>query len=304
MKLVVAGGTGFIGARLCRQLADEGHSLTLLIRSISAVADSPNNTTILWRPGSPGAWEHILEEALENADGVINLAGEPIAGKRWSATQKRRLRSSRIDTTRTLVTAIGKAKKKPAFLLNASAVGYYGPRGDEVITEESGRGGGFLAGLCSDWEEEAKRTESYGVRVIRLRTGIVLGKGGALAKMVPPFKLFIGGPLGSGKQWMPWVHVEDEIGMIQLLMENSNARGAVNACAPNPVTMKEFCRTLGSVLHRPCWAPVPAFALRLLLGEMAEMLLTGQRAVPAAAERLGYRFRHPELREALENILL
>ncbi len=303
MKLVVAGGAGFIGARLCNQLDRQGHSLTILTRSVSA-ADSPNKTTILWQPGSPGTWERNLEEAIDGADGVINLAGEPIAGKRWSVAQKRRLRSSRIDTTRTLVTAIGKAKKKPAFLLNASAVGYYGPRGDEVITEESGRGGDFLAGLCSDWEEEAKRAESYGVRVIRLRTGIVLGKGGALAKMVPPFKLFIGGPLGSGKQWMPWIHEEDEIGMIQLLMENSNARGAVNACAPNPVTMKEFCRTLGSVLNRPCWAPVPAFALRLLLGEMAEMLLTGQRAVPAAAERLGYRFRHPELREALENILL
>jgi uncharacterized protein (TIGR01777 family) len=304
MKLVVAGGTGFIGARLCNQLDRQGHSLTILTRSVSA-ADSPNNTTILWQPGSPGTWDRNLEEAIDGADGVINLAGEPIAGKRWIAAQKRRLRSSRIDTTRTLVTAIGKAKKKPAFLLNASAVGYYGARGDEVVTEESGRGGDFLSRLCSDWEEEAKRAESYGVRVIRLRTGVVLGKGGgALAKMVPPFKLFIGGPLGSGKQWMPWIHVEDEIGMIQFLMEKSNAHGAVNACAPNPVTMKEFCRALGSVLNRPCWAPVPAFALRLLLGEMAEMLVTGQRAVPAAAERLGYRFRHPELREALENILL
>jgi uncharacterized protein (TIGR01777 family) len=304
MKLVVAGGTGFIGARLCNQLDRQGHSLTILTRSLSA-AQSLNNTIILWQPGSAGTWERNLEEAVDGADGVINLAGEPIAGKRWSAAQKRRLWSSRIDTTRALVTAIGKAKKKPPFLLNASAVGYYGPRGDEVITEESKPGGDFLAGLCSDWEEEAKRAEIYGVRVIRLRTGIVLGKGGgALAKMVPPFKLFIGGPLGSGKQWMPWIHVEDEIGMIQFLMENSSARGAVNACAPNPVTMKEFCRALGSVLNRPCWAPVPAFALRLLLGEMAEMLVTGQRAVPAAAERLGYRFRHPELSEALENILL
>jgi uncharacterized protein (TIGR01777 family) len=303
MKLIIAGGTGFIGSRLCNQLDRQGHSLTILTRSVSA-ADSPNKTTILCQPGSPGTWERNLEEAIDGADGVINLAGEPIAGKRWSEAQKKKLRKSRIDTTRALATAIGKAKKKPALLLNASAVGYYGPRGNEVITEESGPGGDFLAGLCSDWENEAKRAESYGVRVIRLRTGIVLGKGGgALAKMVPPFKLFIGGPLGSGKQWMPWIHLEDEIGMIQFLMENSNAHGAVNACAPNPVTMKEFCRTLGSVLNRPCWAPVPAFALRLLLGEMAEMLLTGQRAVPAAAERLGYRFRHPELREALENIL-
>ena len=304
MKLIIAGGTGFVGTALCNKLLAQGHSVSLLIRSISSAADSHNKTTILWQPELPGDWQHILEQAVNESDGVINLAGEPIAGKRWSAAQKKILRSSRIDSTRVLVTAIGKAKKKPALLLNASAVGYYGPRGDEDITEESGPSGDFLAGLCSDWEEEARRAESHGVRVIRLRTGIVLGKGGALAKMVPPFKLFMGGPLGSGKQWMPWIHLEDEIGLIQFLMENSHARGAVNACAPNPVTMKEFCRTLGNVVHRPCWAPVPAIALRLLLGEMAEMLLTGQKAVPAAAERLGYRFRHPELREALETLLV
>jgi len=304
MNLVIAGGTGFIGSALCARLTEQGHSLILLIRSISAAADSPNTTTIPWQPELSGAWEHILEEAMASADGVINLAGEPIAAKRWTEAQKRKLRSSRIDTTRALATAIGKAKKKPDFLLNASAVGYYGPRGDEVITEESGHGGDFLAQVCAAWEEEAKKAETYGVRVIRLRTGIVLGKGGgALSKMVLPFKLFIGGPLGSGRQWMPWVHLEDEIGLIQFLMQNNNASGAVNATAPNPATMKEFCRTLGDVLHRPCWAPVPAFALRLLLGEMAEMLLSGQRAVPVAAERLGYRFRYPKLWEALESLL-
>jgi len=305
MKLVVAGGTGFIGSALSARLTGQGHSLILLVRSISAAAEAPNETTILWQPGSAGTWEQTLEEAIAGADGVINLAGEPIAAKRWSEAQKRKLRSSRIDTTLALVTAVGKAKKKPAFFLNASAVGYYGPRGDEVVTEESGPGGDFLAEVCSEWEEEARKAEAHGVRVIRLRTGIVLGKGGgALSKMIPPFKLFIGGPLGTGRQWMPWIHLEDEIGLIQFLMENNNARGAVNATAPNPVTMKEFCRTLGGVLHRPCWAPVPAFALRLLLGEMAEMLLTGQRAVPAAAQKLGYRFRYPRLREALEALVL
>jgi uncharacterized protein (TIGR01777 family) len=305
MKIVVAGGTGFIGSALSARLAGQGHSLILLIRSISAAAEAPSQTTLLWQPGSAGTWEQTLEETIAGADGVINLAGEPIAGKRWSETQKRKLRSSRIDTTRALVTAIGGAKKKPGFFINASAVGYYGPRGDEVITEESGPGGDFLAEVCSEWEEEAKKAETHGVRVLRLRTGIVLGKGGgALSKMVPSFKLFIGGPLGSGGQWMPWIHLEDEIGLIQFLMENTNARGAVNATAPHPVTMKEFCRTLGSVLHRPCWAPVPAFALRLLLGEMAGMLLTGQRAVPGAAQRLGYRFDHPSLRETLESLAL
>lgn len=305
MKLVVAGGTGFIGSALCARLTGQGHSLILLVRSISAAAEAPNKTAILWQPGSAGAWEQTLEETIAGADGIINLAGEPIAAKRWTEGQKRKLRSSRIDTTRILVTAIGRAKKKPGFFINASAVGYYGPRGDEVITEESGPGGDFLAEVCSEWEEEAKKAEAHGVRVIRLRTGIVLGKGGgALSKMVPPFKLFIGGPLGSGRQWMPWIHLEDEIGLIQFLLENNGARGAVNATAPNPVTMKEFCRTLGSVLHRPCWAPVPAFALRLLLGEIAEMLLTGQRAVPAAAQKLGYRFRYPRLQEALEALVL
>ncbi|HEY3306193.1 MAG TPA: TIGR01777 family oxidoreductase [Candidatus Binatia bacterium] len=304
MKLIVAGGTGFIGSALSARLTGQGHSLILLTRSISSAAESSNTTTILWQPALSGAWEHILEEAVAEADGVINLAGEPIAAKRWSDAQKTKLRSSRIDTTRALVTAIGKAKKKPAFFINASAVGYYGPRADEVITEESGHGGDFLAAVCSEWEEEARKAEAHGVRVIRLRTGIVLGKGGgALSKMIPPFKLFIGGPLGSGKQWMPWVHIEDEIGLIQFLMENNSARGAVNACAPNPVTMKEFSRTLSRVLHRPCWAPVPAFALHLLLGEMADMLLTGQRVMPAAAQKLGYRFRHPELREAIEALL-
>jgi len=243
-----------------------------------------------------GDWE----SALAGADGVINLAGEPIAKKRWTIKQKHQLRLSRIDTTVGLVRAIAKAKQKPKFLLNASAVGYYGPRGDETIGEEAEAGTDFLAALCRDWENEAMKAEKLGVRVIRLRTGIVLGAGGgALAKMSPPFKFFVGGPLGSGAQWMSWIQLEDEVGLIVHLIENSQASGAVNATAPNPVTMKEFCRTLGQVIGRPSWAPVPAFALRLMLGEMAEMLLTGQRAVPTAAEKFGYRFRYPNLPEAL-----
>jgi hypothetical protein len=208
---------------------------------------------------------------------------------------------SRIESTRSLIEAIAKAKQKPGFLLNASAVGYYGPRGDELITEESPPGTDFLSRVCVEWEEEAKKAEPLGVRVIRLRTGIVLGpNGGALAKMVPPFKLFVGGPLGSGMQWMSWIHRDDEVGLILHLIENSRASGAVNATAPNPVRMKEFCQTLGKVLHRPCWAPVPAFALRLMLGEMADMLLTGQRVLPTAAQKLGYQFRYPHLNEALQ----
>lgn len=303
MKLVVAGGTGFIGTALLETLARQGHALVLLTRSPST-ARAPGATALFWQPGSPGAWENVLPEALDGADGVINLAGEPIAGKRWSEAQKQRLRASRLEPTRALVGAIGKLKRKPGFLLNASAVGYYGPRGGEAVTEADGPGGDFLAGLCRDWEAEAMKAEAHGLRVVRLRTGVVLGNGGgALAKMAPPFRFYIGGPLGSGAQWMPWIHLEDEVGLIRFLSENPAARGAVNATAPNPVTMKEFAKALGKALHRPAWAPVPAFALRLMLGEMAEMLLTGQRALPAAAERLGYPFRHPALPEALKNIL-
>lgn len=296
MKLVIAGGTGFIGSALCDRLAQRGHSLTLLTRSPSPAATDARRKRMTWNPPAPGAWE----QAIEGADGVINLAGEPIAAKRWTDRQKEKIRRSRIDATQALVAAVAKARERPRFLLNGSAVGYYGPRGDETLTEDAGPGGDFLARVCRDWEAEAVKAEASGLRVIRLRTGIVLGKGGgALAKMVPPFKLFIGGPLGSGRQWMSWIHLEDEVELIAALVAHDSARGAVNATAPDPATMKDFCRTLGRALHRPSWAPVPAFALRMLLGEMADMLLTGQRVLPAAAQKLGYTFRYPTLDEAL-----
>lgn len=296
MKLIIAGGTGFIGSALCARLLKLGHALTLLTRSPLPAAISPGKKWLHWNPGSGGAWE----EAVNGADGVINLAGEPIA-KRWTEKQKEKIASSRIDTTRALVTAIGKAKERPKFLLNASAIGYYGPHGNETLTEESGAGSDLLARVGIAWEQEAIKAEDYGLRVIKLRTGIVLGKGGgALAKMVLPFKLFMGGPLGSGEQWMSWIQLEDEIGLMLFLLEHPDARGAINATAPNPVTMQEFCKTLGDAVNRPSWAPVPAFALRLLLGEMAEMLLTGQRVLPAQAQRLGYVFKYPTLLEALK----
>lgn len=296
MKLVVSGGTGFIGSVLCDRLVEKGHILTLLTRSAPSASSSLNKKWLRGDPSSSAVWE----EALDGADGVINLAGEPIAAKRWTEARKRNIRASRIETTRALVDAIAKSKAKPKFLLNGSAIGYYGPRGNETISEEAASGSDFLGTTCREWEEEAQRAEPLGLRVIRLRTGIVLGRGGgALAKMAPPFKFFAGGPLGSGRQWMSWIHLEDEVGLIAHLVEHADARGAVNATAPNPVRMKEFCQNLGHALRRPSWAPVPAFALRLMLGEMAEMLLTGQRVVPAAAQKLGYRFRHPTLYEAL-----
>jgi hypothetical protein len=294
---VIAGGTGLIGSALSLQLLEKGHSLTILTRSTVARAPTANKKYQSWSPPLPGAWE----ETIDGADAVINLAGEPIAAKRWSEKQKEKIRSSRIETTRALVSAIAKAGQKPRLLLNASAVGYYGPRGDEPVTEEAGPGDDFLSRVSIAWEEEAKKAQEHGLRVIRLRTGIVLAReGGALSKMVPPFKFFAGGPLGNGKQWLSWIHIEDEARLILFLLEHPQAQGAVNATAPNPATMREFCKTLGRVLNRPSWAPVPAFVLRLVLGEMADMLLTGQRVLPDAARKLGYSFRYPTLFEALQ----
>ena len=295
MKLVIAGASGFIGSALTSRLLENGHTLTLLTRSAPRDFSTAAKRWLYWTPGVAGDWQM----AIDGADGVINLAGEPIA-KRWTENQKRKIRQSRLKSTSSLIEAIGKAKEKPVFLLNASAVGYYGPRGDEIINEGAVPRNDFLASVCREWEAEAQKAESFGIRVIRLRTGVVLGRGGgALAKMVPPFKFFVGGPLGSGTQWMSWIHLEDEVSLILYLMENYEAAGPLNATAPNPVQMKEFCQTLGKVMGRPCWAPVPALALRLMLGEMADMLLTGQRVIPAAAQKLGYEFRYPNLSNAL-----
>lgn len=301
MKLVMTGATGLIGSALADRLWNQYHSLALLSRRPPSEVNVTKKQWFSWQPGGSGAWE----QAVDGADGIINLAGEPIAAKRWSKSQKERLRSSRIDGTRSLVDAIAKAKVPPKFLINSSAVGYYGPRGDETLKEDSKPGEGFLSRLCVEWEEEAKKAEALGVRVMLVRTGIVLAKGkGALAKMVPPFKMFAGGPLGSGQQWMPWIHIEDEIGLICFLVENENARGAFNATAPNPVTMEQFSKALGDALNRPSWVSVPPSVLALMLGEMADMLLSGQRALPDAALKLGYVFKHPYLAQALQSLRL
>ena len=301
MKIIIAGATGFIGAMLTDRLWNQYHDLTLLSRRPPTETDIPKRRWFEWQPGFGGAWER----AVDGADGIVNLAGEPIAAKRWNEAQKERLRSSRLDATKSLVNAIAKANVKPKFLINASAVGYYGARGDEIVTESAGPGQDFLARLCVDWENEAKKAEASEVRVALLRTGIVLAKGkGALAKMVPPFKIFLGGPLGRGQQWMPWIHIEDEIGLITYLVENARARGPFNGTAPNAVTMNEFSKTLGEVLSRPSWARVPRSVLAVMLGEMSEMLLNGQRAVPDAAVKLGYVFKYPQLAGALRALNL
>lgn len=301
MKIIMTGATGFIGSILADRLWNQFHSLVLLSRKPPAEVGVSKKEWFAWAPPAGGEWE----QEIDGADGIINLAGEPIAGKRWSKEQKEKLRASRIDATRALVSAIAKAKVKPKFLVSASAVGYYGPHGEETLTESSAAGGDFLSRLCLDWEGEALKAEAHGVRVATVRTGIVLGKGqGALAKMVPPFKFFVGGPLGSGKQYMPWIHIEDEIGLLRFLMENEKARGAFNATAPNPVTMEDFGKALGEVLNRPSWVSVPPSALALIAGEMADMLLTGQRAVPEAATKLGFIFKYPMIGAALQSLRL
>lgn len=296
MKLVVTGATGFIGTALCARLSRQGHTLTLLTRGSSQDAGTATKRWLHWTPGALGEWAN----ALDGVDGVISLAGEPIAAKRWTPSQRRRIETSRIDGTNSLVEGIAQAKLRPKFLISASAVGYYGPRGDETVTEETPPGNDFLGIVCQKWEKEAQKAESLGLRVVRLRTGIVLGSGGgALAKMAQPFKFFAGGPLGSGRQWMSWIQLEDHVRLILHLIETTQAGGAINATAPNPARNKEFCQTLGKVLRRPCWAPVPGFALKVVLGDMAEMLLTGQRVLPVAAQKIGFQFRYPNLAEAL-----
>ncbi len=299
MKIVISRATGLIGSMLADRLWNQFHTLVLLSRRPPAETGVTKKEWLAWNPAGSGAWE----AAIDGADGVINLAGEPIAGRRWNESQKAILRSSRIDSTRALVKAMAQAKQRPKFFISASAVGYYGAHGDETITEKSAPGDGFLARLCVDWEAEAKKAQELGVRVALLRTGIVLARGrGALAKMVPPFKMFLGGPLGTGEQWMPWIHIEDEIGLLIFLVEKAEASGALNGTAPNPVTMAEFSKSLGVDLNRPSWLCVPPSALALLTGEMADMLLTGQRAVPEAALRLGYNFKFPTIAQALQSL--
>lgn len=287
MRVLVAGGTGFVGEPLCQALRAEGHKVLVVSRDPSHVGQR----AISW---------DAVPAAVNDVDAIVNLAGEPLAAHRWGGAQKMRIIESRVSATRALVDAVGTAQSRPGVLVNASAVGFYGPHGDETLDETSGPGTGFLSKVCQAWEGEALRAEALGIRVVRLRLGIVLAAdGGALAQMLPPFRRFVGGPLGDGKQWMSWIHRDDVTGLVLDTLAKDAYRGAVNATAPQPVTNRDFSQALGAALARPAILRAPAFALRLALGEMAEMLLTGQRVIPAVAQRLGYRFRYPQLTAAL-----
>jgi uncharacterized protein (TIGR01777 family) len=304
--IVIAGGTGFLGQPLATRLAADGHAITVLTRkSIPGTADkgtlraaTGSIVQVQWRPdGATGPWGRTIE----GADAVVNLAGESIAA-RWTATRKRRILQSRLNATRSLVAAISAANKPPAVFVSASAVGYYGDRGEEVLTEPSAPGSDFLADVCVQWEREAMRANGPRTRVALIRSGVALDpSGGALAKILPPFRAFVGGPLGSGRQYMSWIHRSDWVALVRWMITNDLVRGPVNATAPEPVTNAQFSKALGRALRRPSLVPAPAFALRLLLGDMADgMLLASQRVVPARADQLHFQYSYPRLDLALQ----
>jgi uncharacterized protein (TIGR01777 family) len=281
MRIAITGASGLIGTRLGEALRARGDGVV----------------PVSLRSGPPSA------DALAGCDAVVNLAGEPIA-QRWTQGARDRIRSSRVDATRGLVQAIAGAEPGPRALVNASGVGYYGPRGDEQLDESAAPGSDFLAQVCVDWEREAQAAAERGVRVAIVRTGVVLAKsGGALAKMLPPFRLGVGGPVAGGRQYLPWIHLDDLVAVYMAAIDNEAWSGPVNATAPQPVTNAEFSKALGRALHRPAIAPVPAFAIRLLYGDMAEIVTEGQRAIPARLSELGYTFMHPDLDEALADAL-
>ena len=301
MQIVVTGGTGFIGWPLCAALCQEGHRVTLLTRRIEAQRSCGSTVTAIeWNGRTAGDWEHCLDDA----DAVINLAGAPIADGRWTDARKQLLTESRVLTTRLLVAALSRSLSKPRTLVSASGIGYYGTSDDRVLDEGAARGQGFLADLCLAWEAEALRAAEFGVRVVMLRTGMVLEQdGGALPKMLLPFRLFAGGPIMPGTQWVSWIHRLDHIGLIKWAITTPSVSGPVNAVAPEAVTMKQFCGSIGRILHRPSWLPVPGFALRVALGELGTLMTTGQHVTPAKALSRGYVFHYPKLEPALRAIL-
>jgi len=302
MKVIIVGGTGFIGTRLVSALLNKNHEVTILTRN-------PGKATSRWQQQVLSVtWDPLhwgtLENCLDGQEALVNLAGEGIADRRWSPTRKLVLRQSRIDITRMLVNTIAHIPHPPRVLINASGIGFYGVQPSGPVDEFSPPGEGFLATLCVDWEHEALKAKELGVRVVCLRTGMVLGKGGgALAKMLPPFKMFIGGPIHPGTQPVSWIHIDDLAELIIHAMHDPQCQGPINAVSPHPVTMKEFCHTLAKVMERPSWLPVPSWALKFILGEMSSMMTSGQSVKPTVAHKIGVDFNYPFLEAALQSIV-
>jgi len=302
MRAVITGASGFIGRALCERLRGD-YEIVALSRNAEQAAKSPAGAArvVTWDGRTLGDW--IRE--VDGAAAVVNLAGVNVASGRWTTSKKVRILQSRTDCTRALVEAIKRVDNRPGVMIQASAVGYYGPRGDESLDEGSPGGSGFLSEVCRESEGTGREVEALGVRYVVIRTGVVLGVGGgALARMMQPFQFYLGGHVGSGRQWLSWISLDDEVAAIEFLIKNRQLKGAFNLTSPQPVTMREFSRKLGRALGRPAWVNVPGFVMRLLLGEMAkEMLLSGQRVMPRRLREAGFEFKHEGLEGALTAIL-
>lgn len=306
MKIIVTGGTGLIGESLCRSLAADGHEVIVLSRNPAAYTLPAAVRAEKWDAKTAVGWGHLAN----GADAIINLAGENLAGSgllptRWSEARKRRIRQSRLDAGAAVVEAVTAATVKPRVVIQSSGIDYYGALADEIVTEASPAGrDGFLADLTVEWEASTAAVAAQGVRHVVIRTGVVFSdEGGPLQTIVFPFKLFVGGPIGGGRQWMSWIHLEDEVRAIRFLLEQETAVGPFNLCAPAPLTYGALSKEVGRALGRPSWMPAPAFALRLLLGEVAEVVLSGRRALPRRLEELGFTFRYPAVADALHDLL-
>lgn len=320
MKVAITGATGFVGSLLVQQLHGKGHKVVVLARN-TAFAQKvfpseafPNLEIVAYTPNASGSWQSVIA----SCDGVVNLAGEPIGEGRWTPERKQEILNSRKLGTQKIVEAISNANPKtavatnsstpatrclPTVLINASAIGYYGTSETETFDETSVSGNDFLAQVCQAWEAEARKVKDAGVRLVILRFGIVLGNGGALAKMIPPFKLFAGGPIGSGRQWFSWIHIDDLVNLILQALTKPEIEGVYNATAPNPVRMADLSQTLARVMNRPSWLPVPAFAIEALLGDGAIVVLEGQQVLPKRTLETGFEYKYPNLQLALRQIL-
>lgn len=304
MRVVVTGATGFVGQQVVQALIKRGDQVTALVRNPRRVPRSvvthPQVTVVPYTPKAQGDWYR----AIEGAEAVIHLAGEPLANGRWTAARKQEIYDSRVVGTQQLVQAIAKAQQRPRVLVSTSAIGYYGTSETETFVETHAPGNDFLAQVCQNWEAAAQAVLPLGVRLVILRFGVVLGyQGGVLAKLLPMFKLYLGGPLGSGQQWFSWIHQQDLVNLILAAIDQETLRGAYNATAPEPLRMAEFCRVLAQVLRRPCWLPVPAVVLQLLLGEAAVVVLEGQRVLPERTLASGFQFQYRSAAAALRDLL-
>ena len=302
LKIVLTGGTGLIGSKLGLRLSNEGNEITLFTRNVKLAEKNQSWVSHIkkWDYNNPEQWKN----SIGGIDAIVNLVGANLSAKRWSENYKKIIYNSRVISTRNMVNAISTCKVKPKAFITVSAVGIYGDKGDEILSENSNYGDDFLANLCKDWENEAAKVDSLGVRRVTLRIGIVLStNGGMLKKLLLPYKLFLGGKLGNGNQWLPWIHIQDVINIIEFALTNDSLTGVVNCCAAGIVKMKDFAKTFGNIVHRPSYLCIPKFIIRIVLGEIANTAVSSQRISIEKLLAAGYKFKFPELENALKNLL-